>query len=580
MASKGQQIVDYMKRVAAEGQLMGFAANETAAIGSAMIAAGAEADVAATSFRNMGKALAVGAGATARQRKAYALLGLDAAKVSKQFQENSVDTIAAVFERIRALPKDRQISTITNLFGSEARAIGPLLANIKLFEDALERIKDDAVATSLEDEYSARIKTFDSRLQTFTNSIESLGIVIGNALIPHLTSIMNMAVPLIAKITELAEAHPELTAAIAGTTAGLVALNVAAIATRWSFFFLKGGVLSAAVGIGRAGGMIGAAVKKVRVLAFAGAMLGSVSGSGTVFGILSGAAAASVGVIKAAAAGIAAALGTISLPLVAIVAGIAAVGVAVYKYWVPIREIALGIGEVFGEALGGMQSSLISFAGMLGIEEQAIRSAFAGIGNAVSDLFSGAGEWISAAASSISEAFAGFFKMEQYSAQAEGEFRDLGRRIGQMIVDGISSALDLVIGKFVELPKRILAAIGKIDLSSVISMPSFNFGWGETAKKTVDGARASGGPVSAGSTYLVGERGPEMITPTRSGHVHSARDTGRILSGSGGGSSVTVTIGDIIVQEASNAQEIALQLGDAVKSQLAGLQADLEFTVG
>jgi hypothetical protein len=62
--------------------------------------------------------------------------------------------------------------------------------------------------------------------------------------------------------------------------------------------------------------------------------------------------------------------------------------------------------------------------------------------------------------------------------------------------------------------------------------------------------------------------------------VHSARDTGRILSGSGGGSSVTVTIGDIIVQEASNAQEVALQLGDAVKSQLAGLQADLEFTVG
>jgi hypothetical protein len=33
------------------------------------------------------------------------------------------------------------------------------------------------------------------------------------------------------------------------------------------------------------------------------------------------------------------------------------------------------------------------------------------------------------------------------------------------------------------------------------------------------GARAAGGPVTAGETYLVGERGPEMVTFGRSGHV-------------------------------------------------------------
>lgn len=39
------------------------------------------------------------------------------------------------------------------------------------------------------------------------------------------------------------------------------------------------------------------------------------------------------------------------------------------------------------------------------------------------------------------------------------------------------------------------------------------------APLSLAGARASGGPVSAGSTYLVGERGPELFTPGSSGSI-------------------------------------------------------------
>ncbi|QUT07911.1 tape measure protein [Sphingobium phenoxybenzoativorans] len=42
------------------------------------------------------------------------------------------------------------------------------------------------------------------------------------------------------------------------------------------------------------------------------------------------------------------------------------------------------------------------------------------------------------------------------------------------------------------------------------------------------GARAAGGPVTGGRTYLVGERGPELFTATRSGYIHpnGANDNG------------------------------------------------------
>jgi hypothetical protein len=34
------------------------------------------------------------------------------------------------------------------------------------------------------------------------------------------------------------------------------------------------------------------------------------------------------------------------------------------------------------------------------------------------------------------------------------------------------------------------------------------------------GQRAAGGPITAGRTYLVGERGPELVTPSRNSYVH------------------------------------------------------------
>lgn len=49
------------------------------------------------------------------------------------------------------------------------------------------------------------------------------------------------------------------------------------------------------------------------------------------------------------------------------------------------------------------------------------------------------------------------------------------------------------------------------------------------------GGRASGGSIAAGTPYMVGERGPELITPTRNGWVNDAASTRQMLSGSSAG---------------------------------------------
>lgn len=64
------------------------------------------------------------------------------------------------------------------------------------------------------------------------------------------------------------------------------------------------------------------------------------------------------------------------------------------------------------------------------------------------------------------------------------------------------------------------------------------------------GARANGGPVMGGSTYLVGERGPELFTPGASGSItpNSALGEINITVNAGMGTNGT-SIGEAIVQE-------------------------------
>jgi phage-related minor tail protein len=81
-------------------------------------------------------------------------------------------------------------------------------------------------------------------------------------------------------------------------------------------------------------------------------------------------------------------------------------------------------------------------------------------------------------------------------------------RSGEISVKGLAAAIlrdlsNLAIERFVTGPiNNVLGSILK-------STPSF-------------GARANGGPVTAGGAYLVGERGPELFTPTVGGSIGAA----------------------------------------------------------
>jgi len=606
-ASSASDLLAFMRSVGSDGKIKGFSARETAAIGSAMVAAGAQADVAATSFRNVAKALARGDSATKRQQDAYRKLGLSATDVAKRLQKDAVGTLTDVIARIRALPKELQAATISDLFGDEARALAPLIENAGLLSGALGEVaKKTNYLGSAQKEFEVRSQTFNAKLQSFQNRLNELAIVIGNALLPALTNIMEAIMPVITKIAELAEAYPDVTAAIVAATTALVALNIAAIASRFAFLFMKGGVLNAALVVARGADSIIKTVARLRMAMFAGLIASSLGGGGTIFGVLGAAATAAVGAVKLAAAAIGAAIAGLTWPVALLIAAIAGLALAVYRYWEPIREFTLGFAEAVGEGLSGAMAAisgfgadlavstakwatdkLVDIGAMLGLDEREIRAALDRAMAIVSQTIDAIADTVLALPGMIGDWISDIFSMKDYSDEAEAGFRDAGRRAGRALVDAIIEAFSQLWEYLRTLPERVINAIGQIDLTSVFKMPnilgSLGLGGGAPApaKAAIDGARAAGGPIVAGRTYLTGEYGPELVTPDRTAHVHDARTSHALLGGaaqSGGPAPISVSIGEIVVQEASNARQIAQELGDEIRSQLAGLQADTGFS--
>lgn len=141
-----------------------------------------------------------------------------------------------------------------------------------------------------------------------------------------------------------------------------------------------------------------------------------------------------------------------------------------------------------GDKIGQATDRLANFKDRLGQSFDSIIEAF----------LQGGEGWKRAALSTVNEIFS-TLASEMMLAATGGKYSSLGQMIG--------------------------GALG--------SMLSGLFGFG--------GARAGGGPVAVGKTYLVGEQGPELFQPRVSGRILDHETTTRTL-GQAGGSSNNITI--------------------------------------
>ena len=152
---------------------------------------------------------------------------------------------------------------------------------------------------------------------------------------------------------------------------------------------------------------------------------------------------------------------------------------------------------------------------------------------------------------------------EKIGLQKESEalFKKIATTIENGLVDGIMSAIDGT-KSLSESLSGVLKQLGRMFLTAGIG--SFNVGGkGGSGLLGLIPGLANGGPATAGRPYVVGERGPELFVPNRSGTV--------VPNGAMGGASVTVNVdasGSSVEGNGEEAAQLGKAIGVAVQQEL------------
>ena len=152
--------------------------------------------------------------------------------------------------------------------------------------------------------------------------------------------------------------------------------------------------------------------------------------------------------------------------------------------------------------------------------------------------------------------------------QLKQVYADIGMSIKSGIVSAIQGAVDGT-KSLGQVATDILNDIANQLLNVAVNMALFGAmsgtGTGGGLLGSLFKPRALGGSVSAGSSYMVGERGPELFTPTHGGSITPNNALG------GGGTSITVNVdatGSSVQGDSTQAKQLGTAVSAAVQAEI------------
>ncbi|OYX99788.1 MAG: phage tail tape measure protein [Hyphomicrobium sp. 32-62-53] len=395
-------------------------------------------------------------------------------------------------------------------------------------------------------DFERRLQTMGARMAALTQAWETFKITAGGALAPSLLPLLTQMTSLATRVAELAETYPNLARAVVTVTTVLIAGRVAAIGAAWAFLSMKAAVLSAALGIVTLGtalraaalapfiALAGRTVAGVTALrqALAGLMMiQAVGGIGAVFSTLGGALLGLLNPLRLVSSAMLVLRGALMLTGIgAALTAIAAAGTYISNNWSGIGSAFTAFGSAFMAALGPARP-------MVEVLVSGLQSVWTWLNQMTGPL--DASSWIAwgtAAGTAVGQAVAYLAGLPGQIMALGVDITRFGTQLGMQILEGLKSAAGAIIDYVKGLASRIGSAISGA-VSGIGSRVRGAVSGSSTPAPVTPEARARGGPVSAGRPYIVGEQGPELITPRRSGFVHP--------NGSFGGQAGGITVSPV-----------------------------------
>jgi len=208
-ATTAAEIANAVNIAGSMGELAGVDTKATAALADAMLATGVSANRVGTSLKRIYTNVSKGTSATKAQKEAWEELGMSAEQVAKSMQSDGAGTLLEIFQAIKEMPSERQVATLSQLFGNWAiEGAGKIVGNIDTYTDALRMANDPSLYKgSMLREFAIKADTTEAVQAMSKSAVENLQIEIGEAFLP----VKKQFLKTIIDVTEgLRENAPEL----------------------------------------------------------------------------------------------------------------------------------------------------------------------------------------------------------------------------------------------------------------------------------------------------------------------------------------------------------------------------------
>lgn len=224
--SKGADIIEVMQRMGGVADKLDY--KKAAALGSTFLTLGDQAEVAATASIAMVRELSIATMQSKRFQAGMETLGLSSEMMEKSMSKDAMGSIIKVLEKVNKLPKEKQLTVLTQLFGKEyGKNAGKLANNIGVLRDQLKLVNDEKARGSMQRESDIDADSISAQWTLLKTGIANTFSGLGETLRSPLMDILGKIKQITIATRQWVEEHPQLTGNILKALAAVSGIAVA-----------------------------------------------------------------------------------------------------------------------------------------------------------------------------------------------------------------------------------------------------------------------------------------------------------------------------------------------------------------
>lgn len=235
-AAREADIVDVLTRIGGTARQFGLTAQQAAALGTAMLSLGVQAEVAGTGINAILSKLQTAGVQSKDFQLALGEMGVSAKQLAEDIRANPQKALSDFLATLSKLEGGKQAEVLARLFGVEYQDdVARLLGGLQGYSKALQSVGSEAAtAGAMQKEFETRVKTTEAQIALLKNSVGVLATNLGSVLLPVLKPVIGGLADASNAVAKFAETFPLISAAAAGlvtaaASAGALGLAFAAL---------------------------------------------------------------------------------------------------------------------------------------------------------------------------------------------------------------------------------------------------------------------------------------------------------------------------------------------------------------